>query len=73
MRKDFTIEKLMLGGEKVNITALAKQYGCCWKTIYKRLNLEKYKKFYTRLDKLFILQFFFFLLNNNLFRNLINF
>ena len=44
MRKDITIEKLMLGGEKVNKTALAKQYGCCWRTIDKRLNPEKYKK-----------------------------
>ena len=44
MRKDITIEKLMLGGKKVNKTALAKQYGCCWRTIDKRLNPEKYKK-----------------------------
>ena len=44
MRKDITIEKLMLGGEQVNKTALAKQYGCCWRTIDKRLNPEKYKK-----------------------------
>lgn len=34
----------MLGGKKVNKTALAKQYGCCWRTIDKRLNPEKYKK-----------------------------
>ena len=34
----------MLGGKKVNKTALAKQYGCCWRTIDKRLNSEKYKK-----------------------------
>ena len=44
MRKDITIEKLMLGGEKVNKTALAKQYGCCWRTIDKRLNPEKYRR-----------------------------
>jgi len=44
MRKDITIEKLILGGEKVNKTALAKQYGCCWRTIDKRFNPEKYKK-----------------------------
>lgn len=44
MRKDITIEKLMLGGEKVNKTALAKQYGCCWRTIDKRLNPKKYMK-----------------------------
>ena len=28
----------------MNKTALAKQYGCCWRTIDKRLNPEKYKK-----------------------------
>ena len=44
MRKDITVEKLMIGGKKVNKTALAKQYGCCWRTIDKRLNPEKYKK-----------------------------
>ena len=44
MRKDITIKKLVLGGEKANKTALAKQYGCCWRTIDKRLNPEKYKK-----------------------------
>ena len=44
MRKDITIEKIMLGGEKLNKTALAKQYGCCWRTIDRRLNPEKYKK-----------------------------
>ena len=44
MRKDITIEKLMLGGEKVNKSALARQYGCCWETIDRRLNPQKYKK-----------------------------
>ena len=34
----------MLGGEKENKTALAKQYGCCWKTIDKRFNPENIKK-----------------------------
>ena len=29
MRKDISIEKIMLGGEKVNKSALARQYGCC--------------------------------------------
>ena len=29
MRKDITIEKLMLGGEKVNKSELSRQYGCC--------------------------------------------
>ena len=44
MRKDITIEKIMLGGEKVNKSALARQYGCCWETIDRRLNPEKYQK-----------------------------
>ena len=44
MRKDITIEKLILGGDKVNKSALARQYGCCWETIDRRLNPEKYKK-----------------------------
>lgn len=43
MRKDITIEKLMLGGEKVNKSSLVRQYGCCWKTIDRRLNPEKYQ------------------------------
>ena len=43
MRKDITIEKLMLGGEKVNKTELSRQYGCCWRTIDRRLNPNKYK------------------------------
>ena len=29
MRKDITIEKIMLGGEKLNKSELARQYGCC--------------------------------------------
>ena len=44
MRKDITIEKLMLGGEKVNKSELSRQYGCCWRTIDRRLNPDKYKK-----------------------------
>ena len=44
MRKDITLEKIMLGGEKVNKSALARQYGCCWETIDRRLNPDKYKK-----------------------------
>jgi len=44
MRKDITIEKLLIGGEKVNKSALARQYGCCWETIDRRLNPEKYQK-----------------------------
>lgn len=44
MRKDITIEKLLLGGDKLNKSALARQYGCCWETIDRRLNPNKYKK-----------------------------
>ena len=44
MRKDITVEKIMLGGSKINKTELAKQYGCCWRTIDRRLNPDKYKK-----------------------------
>lgn len=44
MRKDITIEKLMLGGEIVNKSELSRQYGCCWRTIDRRLNPDKYKK-----------------------------
>ena len=44
MRKNITLEKIMLGGEKVNKSALARQYGCCWETIDRRLNPDKYKK-----------------------------
>ena len=44
MRKDITIEKLTLGGEKVNKSALARQYGCCWETIDRRFNPNKYKR-----------------------------
>ena len=33
MRKDITIEKLLLGGERINKSALTRQYNCCWKTI----------------------------------------
>ena len=44
MRKDITVEKLKLGGTKVNKTQLARQYNCCWETIDRRLNPEKYQK-----------------------------
>lgn len=44
MRKDITIEKIIMGGENLNKTALAKQYGCCWRTIDRRLNPDKYQK-----------------------------
>ena len=42
MRKDITVEKIMLGGERVNKSELARQYGCCWRTIDRRLNPNKY-------------------------------
>ena len=57
MRKDITINKLLDGGEKMNKSALARQYGCCWETIDRRLNPEKYKKekkirkYMSKLDK----------------------
>ena len=44
MRKDISAERLTNGGEKVNKSALARQYECCWRTVDKRLNPEKYKK-----------------------------
>ena len=44
MRKEITIEKFDLGGEKINKSELARQYGCCWRTIDRRLNPEKYNK-----------------------------
>ena len=44
MRKDITLESIMEGEEKMNKTELARQYGCCWRTIDKRLHPEKYKK-----------------------------
>ncbi len=33
----------MNGGVKINKSALVRQYGCCWETIDRRLNPEKYK------------------------------
>ena len=44
MRKDITFEILIIGGEKLNKSELARQYGCCWRTIDRRLNPEKYQK-----------------------------
>ena len=38
MRKDITTNILIDGGEKINKSALARQYGCCWRTIDRRLN-----------------------------------
>lgn len=43
MRKDITADNLLKGGVKINKSALARQYGCCWRTIDRRLNPEKYK------------------------------
>ncbi len=33
MRKDITIEKMKLAGEKANNSKLPRRYGCCWETI----------------------------------------
>ena len=35
----------MRGGEKMNKSALARQYECCWRTIDRRLNPNKYKTY----------------------------
>ena len=43
MRKDITINLILEGGEKINKSALARQYGCCWRTIDRRINPKKYK------------------------------
>ena len=43
MRKDITINLILEGGERINKSALARQYGCCWRTIDRRINPEKYK------------------------------
>lgn len=45
MRKDITFEKIFNeGGEKINVSATARQYNCSWLTIDKRVHPEKYKK-----------------------------
>ncbi len=62
MRKDITFEKLMLGGEKVNKSELARRYNCCWETIDRRLNPEKYKK--ERKTTLYKLSFMYFCRQN---------
>lgn len=57
MRKDITTNILIEGGEKINKSALARQYGCCWRTIDRRLNPEKYnherktRNYTSKLDK----------------------
>lgn len=45
MRKDISIEILVRKGEcKLNKSALARQFNCCWETIDRKLNPEKYKR-----------------------------
>lgn len=45
MRIDITVEKIIEEGDvKLNKSELARQYGCCWETIDRRLNPDKYKK-----------------------------
>ncbi|MEG1597779.1 MAG: IS21 family transposase [Bacilli bacterium] len=44
MRKDITANRLIDRGEGMNKSALARQYNCCWETIDRRLNPDKYKK-----------------------------
>lgn len=44
MRKDISIEKLINGGGNINKSELSRQYNCCWRTIDRRLNPDKYKK-----------------------------
>ena len=44
MRKDISIEQLINGGGCINKSELARQYNCCWRTIDRRLNPDKYKK-----------------------------
>ena len=38
------IEKIIIGGEKVNKSELARQYDCCQRTIDRRLNFKKYQR-----------------------------
>ena len=43
MITDITVEKIIKGGDvKLNKSELARQYGCCWKNIDRRLNPNKY-------------------------------
>ena len=45
MRKDITEENCKgKEGEKMNVSELARQYGCCWLTANKRVHPEKYPK-----------------------------
>lgn len=44
MRKDITIENMYKkGGEKMNVSAIARQFDCSWRTADKRVHPEKYK------------------------------
>ena len=43
MRKDISIEKLINGGDIINKSELNWQYNCCWRTIDRRSNPDKYK------------------------------
>ena len=39
MRTDITVDKIMKEGDiKLNKSELARQYGCCWETIDRRIN-----------------------------------
>lgn len=42
MRKDITTEKIMKEGGKINVSALARQYSCCWETMDRRVHPERY-------------------------------
>ncbi|MEG1457361.1 MAG: IS21 family transposase, partial [Bacilli bacterium] len=45
MRRDITIDLLIKKEvKKINKSELARRYGCCWTTIDRRLNPEKYFK-----------------------------
>lgn len=44
MRKDISITVASEGGVKINKSELARMYGCCWRTIDRRQNPDKYKK-----------------------------
>ena len=58
IRKDIFVEKLVNEGDKINKSQLVRQYGCCWRTIDRRLNFDKYRKekkkrvYTSKLDKL---------------------
>ncbi|MDD2181720.1 MAG: IS21 family transposase [Bacilli bacterium] len=46
MRKDIIVEKILKKGDigVINKSELAKRYNCCWRTIDRRINPEKYKR-----------------------------